>query len=96
MNAKDARDQIAEVRSAQKGEMYTPDTSWRIQDNTPRPVPELDTSGNPWRITGAGRHVGTDRDGTPYCLEWLPVPDAPRHDFGPKEGLEWAEMVAGD
>ena len=37
-------------------------------------MPELDSSGQPWRITADGRHIGTHNGGD-YCLEWLPVPE---------------------
>jgi len=80
------RNRIAEVRPAREGEMFTPDTPWRRQDTTPRAVPELDADGKPWQITGDGRHVGT-HNGTPYCLEWLPVPFESAIRFGPEEGL---------
>ena len=65
------------IRPALPGEMYTPDT-WRRQDTTPRPVPELDSDGNPWQITREGLHCGT-HNGDSYCLEWLPTPLLPCH-----------------
>jgi hypothetical protein len=66
------QDQIVEERPGQPGELYTPNTPWLRQDDTPRQVPEHDADGGPWRITGQGRHVGS-HNGEDYCLEWLPV-----------------------
>jgi hypothetical protein len=66
------QDQIVETRPGRAGETYIPNTPWRRQDNSPHPVPELDSSGQPWRITGRGLHVGS-HNGEDYCLEWLPT-----------------------
>ena len=57
---------------------YTPSTPWRNQDPSPRPVPAADSDGNPWQVTGDGRHVGT-HNGMAYCLEWLPADEGRRN-----------------
>lgn len=74
-------------RGITNGETYTPDTPWLDQDTTPRPIPEFDSDGNPWRISAEGLHIGT-HNGESYCLEWLPVYRRPAGRCGQKEGLE--------
>src|SRR5260370_5840384 len=67
------RHRIVETRPGREGETYVPDTTNPRQDPSPRPVPELDSSGQPWRIAADGRHIGT-HNGEDYRLAWLPLP----------------------
>src|SRR6266704_2423024 len=72
--ADEQRHRIVDTRPGRDGETYIPDTTNARQDPSPRPVPERDSSGQPWRITADGRHIGT-HNGDDYCLEWLPIPE---------------------
>ena len=89
------RHRIVDTRPGRDGETYVPDTTNPRQDPSPRPVPELDASGQPWRITADGRHVGA-HNGEDYCLEWLPVEDTPQaqHERGELTAEQLREIEA--